>query len=294
METRVTRVTDPQGADAAAGGAEACLVMIYGPRLGKKFVLDKDETVIGRDPSCDIVLDDLDNVSRRHCVILCRESDFAAADLGSKNGTWVDGKEISGAVPLHSGVNVKVGGAIFKFLFGDSVEAAYHEAIYQMTIVDGLTQINNKRYFLEFIEREMARCQRYGRALSLMMFDIDHFKKVNDTHGHLAGDHVLKEVAAVIKARIRKEECFARYGGEEFAVVMPEAPAENALLLAEKLRALVEKTKIVFEGKHIPITISGGVAQLDGEMTSPVGFIHAADERLYKAKESGRNRIVGG
>ena len=293
METRVTRVTGPSSEPLTGGASSACLVVIYGPNLGKRYVLDKDETVIGRDPACDIVIDGLDSVSRRHCSVICREDDFAAVDLGSKNGTFVDGREIKGATALTSGTNVKIGGAILKFLFGDSIEAAYHEAIYQMTIVDGLTQCSNKRYLLEFLEREMARSIRYGRALSLMMFDLDHFKRVNDTWGHLAGDHVLREVAGVIKSRIRKEECFARYGGEEFCVVMPEAPSDNALLLAEKIRASVERTQLVFDGKSIPVTISGGVATVEASMMSTLAFIQAADARLYRAKELGRNRIVG-
>ena len=117
---------------------------------------------------------------------------------------------------------VKIGSAIFKFLSGSGIETAYHEEIYRMTIVDGLTGAHNKRYFVEFLEREIARCSRYGRPLSLLMFDIDHFKQINDVHGHLTGDFVLKELARRLLARIRKEELLARYGGEEFAVVLPE------------------------------------------------------------------------
>jgi diguanylate cyclase (GGDEF)-like protein len=172
-------------------------------------------------------------------------------------------------------------------------EQKYHEEIYQMTIVDGLTQINNKRFFLEFIEREMGRCHRYSRSLSLIMFDIDHFKKINDSNGHLAGDYVLRELAHAVKQRVRKEECFARYGGEEFAIVMPEAGPENARRFAEKLRKLTEDHHFEFEQKSFPVTVSIGVADMTADMTEPLQFIKSADANLYKAKKSGRNRVVG-
>ena len=161
-----------------------------------------------------------------------------------------------------------------------------------MTIVDGLTQVHNKRFLLEFLEREMSRCQRYGRLLSLAMIDIDRFKRVNDTYGHIAGDHVIKEVAACIRTRVRKEECFARYGGEEFVLVMPETEPEKVLIFAEKLRSLVEGLRITFEGVVIPITISLGIARMAPHMTEPNMFIEAADARLYEAKSAGRNRVV--
>ena len=188
---------------------------------------------------------------------------------------------------------MKIGGAIFKFLSGDNIETLYHEEIYQLAICDGLTQVSNKRYFLEFLEREMGRCHRYGRALSLIMLDIDHFKAINDQNGHLAGDYVLRELAQMVQGRVRKEECFARYGGEEFAYVMPESGAENTRTLAEKLRKLVESHRFTFEGKPIRVTVSLGVADLTADMTEPWQFIKAADQNLYKAKREGRNRVVG-
>jgi diguanylate cyclase (GGDEF)-like protein len=139
----------------------------------------------------------------------------------------------------------------------------------------------------------MGRCHRYNRSLSLVMFDIDHFKVINDTNGHLAGDYVLRELCAQVKPRIRREECFARYGGEEFSIVMPEAGGENARKLAEKVRKLVQDHHFRFEDKDIPVTISLGVADLTGDMTEPLQFIKVADQNLYKAKHGGRNRVVG-
>ena len=290
QETRVTKIS--KLTQQAEPDQSSCLVQIHGPELGKKWVLDDDEFTIGRDVKNNIVVD-LDNVSRRHAQIQTRANKHFVTDLGSTNGTYLNDEEVLQEQPLRSGDLVKVGGSIFKFLQGGNIEQKYHEEIYLMTIVDGLTQINNKRYFLEFIEREMGRCHRYSRSLSLIMFDIDHFKKINDSNGHLAGDYVLRELAHAVKQRIRKEECFARYGGEEFAIVMPEAGPENARRFAEKLRKLTEDHHFEFEQKAFPVTISIGVADMQNDMTEPLQFIKAADANLYKAKKSGRNRVVG-
>ncbi|MFZ5470178.1 MAG: diguanylate cyclase [Myxococcota bacterium] len=290
QETRVTKISKLQ--DRITAGGESCLVEIHGPNLGKKYILDDEEFTIGRDVKNNIVVD-LDNVSRRHAKILSRQGKYFVVDLGSTNGTYLNDDEVLEETPLRSGDFVKVGGSIFKFLSGGNIESLYHEEIYQLTIMDGLTQVNNKRFFLEFLEREMGRCHRYNRSLSLILFDIDHFKKVNDVNGHLAGDYVLRELASLIKPRIRKEECFARYGGEEFAVVMPEAGPENARRFAEKVRKLVEDHPFSFESKDIPVTISIGVGDMTGDMTEPLQFIKVADANLYKAKRGGRNRVVG-
>lgn len=293
METKVTKVSAVGG--PLRGNDEACLVEIYGPALGRKFTLDAAETTIGRGENCGIVLE-LDNVSRKHCSFLLKSEGAFLRDDGSTNGTYLNNVEVRGVTPLRSGDLIKVGGAIFKFLFGGelgSIEAQYHEEIYRLTIIDGLTQVHNKRYLLEFLEREMARAQRHQRSLSLVLFDIDHFKKINDTYGHLAGDYVLRELAATLKSRIRKEECFARYGGEEFALVLPETGPENTVYLADKLRKIIEEHPFIFEGKRISVTFSAGVADHQPTHDSALAFIKEADSRLYEAKKRGRNRVIG-
>ena len=295
MDTKITRVTTLAGLTVPVANEEACLVQIYGPMLGKKFALDKKETTIGRGESCEIVLE-LDNVSRRHCTLLLRTDGVFLRDNGSTNGTYLNNVEVRGETALRSGDLIKVGSAIYKFLFGGelgSIEAQYHEEIYRLTIIDGLTQVYNKRYLLEFLDREMARCLRHERDLSLVLFDIDRFKSINDTFGHLAGDYVLRELAQALKSRILKEECFARYGGEEFSLVVPETGQENTVFLADKLRKIVEQHPFVFEGKRIPVTFSAGVADLEAGQDSALAFINAADARLYEAKHRGRNQVVG-
>jgi len=270
---------------------EACLVVIYGLDLGKKYNLDRPSLIIGRSSKADIQIDQ-ESVSRNHCKIINTGKTIMMRDLGSTNGTYVNDELIDEYV-LRDGDLIKIGRSIFKFLSGNNIENAYHEEIYRLTTIDGLTQVYNKRYFMETLEREIGRAQRYRRDLSLIIFDIDHFKKINDTYGHLAGDHVLKHLALVIKSRIRREDILSRYGGEEFAIILPEIDRHNAVQFAEKIRSLIDKALFKFEDTDIPVTISIGVATYLEELRDVNEFIKVADERLYEAKVQGRNRVVG-
>jgi diguanylate cyclase (GGDEF)-like protein len=288
-KTRITKVSAVQTVPTG----EACLVWVYPPDadIGKRFELDKEELILGRGSDVDIIID-RDSVSRRHAKIICTDGSYAVIDLGSTNGTYVNDEPVSERT-LRDGDLLKIGNAIYKFLVGGNVESAYYEEIYKLTIFDGLTQAHNKRYFMEFIERELARVGRTGRPLSLVMFDIDHFKRINDTHGHLTGDAILKDLCSRVSKSVRKDELLARYGGEEFAVVLPEASRDGAVEFAERIRRLVEAEPFQFEGDTIQVTISLGVATTWGENVSPTAFIKQADENLYAAKNAGRNRVVG-
>jgi len=270
---------------------EACLVVIYGSELGQKHNLDAPSLTLGRSNKCDIQIDQ-ESVSRAHSKIINGGRSVRIRDLGSTNGTYVN-DELVEERTLVDGDLIKIGRTIFKFLSGGNIERAYHEEIYRLTTVDGLTQIFNKRYFSEALTREIARASRYRRELSMVMFDLDHFKEVNDTHGHLAGDAVLKTLSLTIKAKIRTEDIFARYGGEEFAIILPEIDCHNAHQFAEKIRRIVETTEFRFEGTQIPVTISMGVATLDPEAPGAAALIKRADERLYEAKAAGRNCVRG-
>ena len=270
-------------------GKEACLVVIYGAELGKKYNLNSTSLVIGRSSKCDIQIDQ-ESISRNHSKIVNTGKSILVRDLGSTNGTYVNDEPIDEYV-LRDGDLIKIGRTIFKFLTGGNIENAYHEEIYRLTTIDGLTQIFNKRYFLETLEREIARSQCYRRALSLVMFDIDHFKKINDSFGHLAGDYVLKHLASTVKTKIRREDLFARYGGEEFAIVLPEIDGANSRPFAEKIRQIVEKDDFRFKNARIQVTISMGVGSIDDELTDAATLIKRADDRLYEAKSAGRNRV---
>lgn len=283
--TAISKISDRPAAK------EACLVVIYGLELGKKFNLTRPQMIIGRSSKADVQIDQ-EAVSRNHCKILNTGNAVLLRDMGSTNGTYVNDEMIDEYV-LRDGDFIKVGRCIFKFLSGSNIENAYHEEIYRLTTVDGLTQIFNRRYFVETLEREIGRALRYRRELSLIMFDVDRFKLVNDTHGHLAGDYVLKHLASVIRARIRREDVLARYGGEEFGIVLPEIDHYNAMQFAEKVRRLIEQADFRFEDVIIPVTVSVGVASLKGEVEDVLEFIKMADENLFAAKEAGRNRVIG-
>lgn len=271
----------------------ACLVHIYptGQGMGTRYSLSETPLVLGRGSDCDIRIND-HSVSRRHARIQPMADGFMAVDLNSTNGTYVNDVPAS-MCKLKDGDYLRVGNCIYRFLIGGNVEAEYHEEIYRLTIIDALTEIHNKRYMLEFLDRELARSARYQRPLSLVMFDIDRFKAINDELGHLGGDFTLRELTARLKGNIRKEELFARYGGEEFALVLPETTGEGAVILSERLRSLVESQPFRYEEQTYTITISMGVAATTGEQTlQPIDLIRQADEKLFQAKNQGRNRIV--
>jgi two-component system, cell cycle response regulator len=272
-------------------GKEACLVVIYGNELGKKYNLNSSSLVVGRSSKCDIQIDQ-ESISRNHSKIVNTGKSILIRDLGSTNGTYVNDEPIDEYI-LRDGDLIKIGRTIFKFLTGGNIENAYHEEIYRLTTIDGLTQISNKRYFMETLEREIARAQRYRRAMSLVMFDLDHFKNINDTYGHLAGDDVLKQLASAVKQKIRREDLFARYGGEEFAIVLPEIDRDHALTFAEKVRQLVQQQEFRFENTRIDVTISMGVASVGEHSSDMESLIKRADEHLYAAKNAGRNQVRG-
>jgi diguanylate cyclase (GGDEF)-like protein len=267
------------------------MVVIYGDDLGRKFNLAAPSILVGRSNTSDIQIDQ-ESVSRNHAKILNTGKSVILRDLGSTNGTYVNDDLIDERM-LRDGDLIKIGRTIFKFLTGGNVENAYHEEIYRLTTIDGLTQIFNKRYFMEMLEREISRAHRYRRALTLIFFDIDHFKSINDTYGHLAGDHVLRHLALTVKNNIRREDIFARYGGEEFAIILPEVDLASSRLVAEKVRKVVAATQFRFEETDIPLTISLGLAECTDDLNEPADFIKLADEKLYQAKEGGRNRACG-
>jgi two-component system, cell cycle response regulator len=287
-----------QGRDERrADSAQPVLVVLYPPsmtNLGRRYSLSKDEHLIGRLPDLDIPVE-TDSVSRRHARILTRpaEGGWLVEDLGSTNGTFVNDERVDRRA-LNDGDIVRVGEAVLKFLSGSNVEAAYHEEIYRMSIMDGLTNVHNKRYFVEFLEKEVARAHRHMQPLGLVIFDLDHFKLVNDTHGHLCGDHVLKEVCKRLRPRIRREDLLARYGGEEFVCVLPDTAYHGVMAFAESLRMLVARDAVKWEQIELAVTISLGVTVMDPKaQVTGQDLVRKADERLYEAKRAGRNKVIG-
>jgi diguanylate cyclase (GGDEF)-like protein len=272
--------------------SRACLVVIYGPELGKRAALGAGAFEIGRSSKADLPIDQ-ESISRHHARITFDGKQHLIEDLGSTNGTFVN--EIAQKkTALKDGDTVKVGRSILKYMAGDNIESEYHEEIYRLMTMDALTQTHNKRYFNEALEREYLRSMRYRRALSLLLFDIDDFKNVNATHGHVAGDNVLRQLALVVKPRLRQQDVLARIGGEEFAVLLPEVEPTGAVVAAEKVRRLVESARFVVDETQFSCTVSIGAASFNERMTTAQMLHEAADKNLDNAKKAGKNRVVGG
>lgn len=288
IKTRVAPFSEPH---LPRGSGEDCVVVIHAPsstQLGKRFPLCEGPTMIGRGNDNDVALHS-DSVSRRHARVESRSDGYYVVDMESTNGTYVN-DELIREQQLRRGDQIKLGDTILKFLSGEDLESQYHETIYRMTIMDGLTEIHNKRYFVEQLEREVSRATRHGRPLTLVMCDIDRFKAINDGLGHLAGDHVLKEVAKIAKSRLRPDDVIARYGGEEIALILPETDLDGGKRIAEELRRRIAAGAFVFEDEEIHVTVSCGVAELEPSW-QPHDFVKAADQMLYEAKRAGRNRV---
>jgi diguanylate cyclase (GGDEF)-like protein len=284
--------TVPVRADTSAP-TTAYLVHIYppGPSLGTRYALTGSPAVLGREPDCDICINDA-SVSRRHAAFQPSPDGYTVVDLQSTNGTSVNKIAIS-QCKLKDGDDLRVGNCIYRFLASSNVEAQYHEEIYRLSTSDALTHIPNRRYLLQFLERELLRSARYHRPLALILFDIDHFKDINDKLGHLGGDFTLRELSVCVQGVLRKEGVFARFGGEEFAIVLPEATLEVARHVAERIRGHVEGHPFQYGDRVYSVTISLGVAATTGnELLTSEEFLHLADDNLYDAKRRGRNRVV--
>jgi two-component system, cell cycle response regulator len=290
-EDKTTIITDVKQPPERAR-ADDCLVVIHAhdpeARL-RRFRLKAHPLRIGRLADNQVAFGD-DSVSRRHARIEGREDGWYVMDVGSSNGTLVNGREVTGHMRLVNGDRIKIGRNILKYLSGDDVEAAYFEEIYLQTITDPLTQLHNRRYFDEALERECLRAQRHQRPLSLLVVDVDRFKRINDDLGHLTGDYVLHALAERVRSAF-PNDTVARYGGEELAVILAETSLAEARALAERLRAGVEKATLTFQRNVIRITVSIGCAQHGAEDARAADLFRRADESLYRAKEAGRNRV---
>lgn len=261
---------------------------------GRMFKLVESESVLGRSPEAQILIVD-DGVSRTHAKLVKRGSgEFTLVDLGSRNGTFVNEQRLTGPHVLRDGDKIQIGSTtVLLFSLQDEVEEQFQKSMFEAATRDGLTRVYNKKYFLDALRKEWAFCQRHQSVMSLVMIDVDHFKKVNDTYGHPAGDFVLTRAAQRVSEMLRTEDLIARYGGEEFVMILRGTRLPEAVICAERCRRAIESCEFVFEGTRIRVTISLGVAALDLQHhASPEQLIAEADRFLYKAKQDGRNRVA--
>jgi two-component system cell cycle response regulator len=291
--TPITQRFDRWPAEPCGPLPERFLVCLTGPEIAHPVSLEREETVLGRTADCDLTLNGA-GVSRRHCVLHCEPARAVLEDLGSTNGTLLNDAQLSARErrELRSGDVIRVGDVALKYLERDDIEARYHAAVFRLMGVDALTQLKNRRFLLEQLDREIARADRHERRLSIVSVDVDRFKEINDTHGHLAGDAALQEVGALLGRSTRREDCVGRLGGDEFLVLLPETSTHGASLFAERLCKRVARDEFVHGGQRVPLTISAGVATWASGMDGPHGLLEAADQALYAAKRAGRSRAV--
>ncbi len=272
---------------------EPYLIQISGRETGQMYNLSGRTVRLGRDATCQIILED-PHVSRLHAEIFTRNgNEIVIRDLGSTNGIFVNGKKVT-EQSLLDGDKILVGTRLyFKFAFQDAVDQNYQQSLFRAANIDNLTQLYNKKYFIDALSKEFSFSKRNNQPLSLMMIDIDKFKGINDTYGHIAGDLVLKTVGQYLLKHLRHENVAARFGGEEFAVILRNVDSDMALVIGERLRVAIENERVNYRNQSIGVTVSIGIATLQTKNFETIeDLIRSADENLYEAKESGRNRTV--
>jgi len=271
------------------------LTITAGPAEGRVIPLgDAMAITLGRSADCTVCISD-GSLSREHARIVHAGAKFILKDAGSKNGTFVNEASAAEATEINDGDRIQLGAhTTLRFNLVDTKEEEAMKRVYEATLKDALTGLYNRRHLEHQLDVEIASALRHSKHLAVAMLDIDHFKKVNDTHGHAAGDAVLRAFAATVGGLIRPEDLFARYGGEEFTLILRDTDAPRAVALCDRLRATIQETPIYFGSSTIRITSSCGVAVLEEcETPDKATIMRLADERLYQAKQSGRNRVIG-
>jgi diguanylate cyclase (GGDEF)-like protein len=278
-------------ADNEAKQKPACLLVVGGELNGSIYNLPVGETIVGRNPDCSIPLD-FHGISRRHFTISVNEREVLLTDLQSANGTYLNNNKVTTPVVLKKGDMIKIGAVALKFLPKGDPERLTYDKLLEDAHTDGLTKCYNKAYFNTALELEIKKSKVTGKPLTLIIFDLDHFKKLNDTYGHDAGDYVLKEKAHIIRDHgIRQGDIFARYGGEEFCILLPNTNLKQGFEIAERLRNLIQKHEFIYDGKRLPVTASVGIADYRQGVNNGTDLFKRADKAVYMSKDGGRNQV---
>jgi diguanylate cyclase (GGDEF)-like protein len=268
------------------------LTVLTGPTRGLVHKIEGSVVTVGRSEDADLVIAD-PNLSRVHARLVWNGHQYLVEDLGSTNGTYVGDHRITEPTPLVDGVRLGFGRrTLTKYSVQDQLEERALLSVHESALRDKLTGAYNRRVFDDRLESELAFSVRHGRPLALLLLDIDHFKSVNDTFGHQAGDWVLAQVARELQSTLRTEDVFARHGGEEFAVLLRDSTPTDAAMTGERLRAIVQASEISFGAQPLAITVSVGLGCNIPVVTDPAELVRRADSALYRAKSEGRNRIA--
>ncbi|MFO1272614.1 MAG: GGDEF domain-containing protein [Rubrivivax sp.] len=284
--------------DVVGPARRPCLILYSGADAGLPFDLEPGVYTVGRAPESSLQLES-PGISRRHAELRVSEDAVLLADLGSSNGTFVNEVRIGDPVRLRGGDVVRFGVLVLRFYESQSLEAALHDRIYRTATVDPGTEVFNRRYLFDALKREMRLARQHNVPLAVVIYDLDHFKLVNDRHGHAAGDVVLRDSAAIVRASLAGTGMLGRLGGEEFGIVLPHHALAQAVQVADRARQAVADHRFVLGDSGVPgpsavvhrQTVSMGVASLAPDMADPIDLIAAADRKLYESKNGGRDRV---
>ncbi|EPZ51835.1 diguanylate cyclase (GGDEF) domain protein [Bacteriovorax sp. BAL6_X] len=278
-------------ANKEAEDKPAALLVVGGDLNGTLFDLKEEEITVGRSAKCDIPLE-FNGISREHFKLVSSTDGYQVVDLGSRNGTFLNNSKVEAPTELQKGDIIKMGAMALKYLPKGDPERLTYDKLQLEANTDGLTACYNKSFFNKKLDIEVKKSKVTGTPLSLIVFDLDHFKKLNDNYGHDAGDYVLKELAEVIRSNgIRETDIFARYGGEEFVVLLPKTNIKQSYEIAERLRKAVETHDFIYDDNKLPVTASIGVSDYRQGVSSGTDLFKRADSAVYKSKEGGRNQV---
>jgi diguanylate cyclase (GGDEF)-like protein len=286
-------------AEAPHRDLRPALVFLSGELIAVPIPLEREEVTLGRSLGADVRVNDA-KASRRHAKIEVREPEGAPAeyiltDLNSRNGTFLNGRRIT-TENLRNGDKIAIGDHILKFELLDEIDREYQQQIHRLISHDDLTGLLSSRSFFSELRREASRASSDGRPFCVLMMDLDHFKEVNDTYGHLTGSKTLEELAMCIIRNMRSGDAAARFGGEEFAAFLLDAGLPQAMVAAERIRQEVERFDFSVVKRNDPgrthkITLSIGIASFPEDSSDPIELVEMADSALYRAKHEGRNRV---
>ena len=271
------------------------LILLIGPlqMIGRQWILNKSEMLIGRGTTSDIFVSER-SISHAHCKIIINNNGAFVEDLNSTNGTSINGEKIAPQkiYQLKDQDKIKTGNAIFKYVEESSPEVM----AYKRNQIDDLTNIYNKSALISNGKEVFQKAKQLSSDLAVIIFDLDNFKIINDTHGHLAGDSLLKQLASLVKNKmIRSEDFFARFGGEEFCIVLCNKNMQEVLKIAERIRHIIEVHKFEYQSVIIPnVTVSIGVALLDSSVKTWEDLFEKADKAVYVSKGNGKNQVSVG
>ena len=279
-----------RASDQEAKEKNACLLAIGGELNGSIFELPVGTISLGRSPNNTYALD-FQGISRNHLKLEVGEQ-VTLTDLDSRNGSFLNNRRVEGPTVLKQGDVIKLGIVALKFIPKGDPERLTYDKLNREANTDGLTKCYNKMYFNQACNLAVKKCRVTGEALTLIIFDIDHFKKLNDSYGHDAGDCVLRKMARVIRENgVRENDIFARYGGEEFVILLPKTNLKQSYEIAERIRKLVEGHQFHYEDKELMVTVSVGVADYRPGVSTGTDLFKRADKAVYSSKEGGRNQI---